>query len=219
MSSFTDLPPEEIESPTPESRLEAFAEMLKEARKGVEWTPMLDEILDSFEKFLVDRPEPPASWSKRVGADASRYDYYQIVLPPDIIDPYKDDLENVRLLREKSAGEKGSMALEQFLVTHNHFLYGNGHAASVFVPRPLVMLESFPESKEVDWDCFLTVFPDGSWQSYNLERDDEENIGEDISENMERWSHLIHHMRVIVPAEGRDWGWFKEVEIEDEEKG
>jgi len=200
--------PEEHSSPSPESRMEAFAEMLQEARKGVQWDSLLDELFDDFERFLVDRPSPSDAWVQRLGSDASRYDYYQIVLPQEYTDPYQDDLENIRLLRDKFAGQKRFMAIENFLVTHNHFIFDHGHAAPVCLPRPMVMLESYPESKQVDWDCFLTVFPDGSFLAYNLDRDDEETMGEDIADNLERWTPLLGSLRMLVPAEGRDFGWF-----------
>ena len=206
---MNELPEEEdYSSPSPESRMEAFAELLRAARQGTPWEPILDELLDAFERFLTEKPEPPASWSERLGSEASRYDYHQIVLPPDYLDPYKDDLENVQMLRDKFAGQKRFMSIENFLVTHNHFLFDNGHAAPVCIPRPLVMLESYTESKDVSWDCTLTVFPDGSWLAYNLDQDDEEGMGEDIADNLERWTPLLGHLRVVVPAEGRDYGWF-----------
>ena len=207
-TDYNALPDEEVLKPSPEERLEAFANLLREARKGAEWDSILSEILSGFEIFLLERPTPPDTWKERVGTEAEKYDYYQIVLPGDHLDPYKDDLENVRMIEEKFQDQKSNMALENFLVTRNHFLFGNGHLAPVNLPRPLVMLESYPESKELDWDCCITIFPDGSWQAYNLDHDDEESIGEDISENLERWMPFIHAMRVIPPAEGRDFGWF-----------
>ncbi|HSQ42553.1 MAG TPA: hypothetical protein VLM37_09760 [Fibrobacteraceae bacterium] len=209
--SFSDLPPEEIPFPSPEARMDLFAEMLSQAKKeDASWTPLLKELLESFERFLVDQPPPPQEWSDRLGTDANRFDYYQLVLPGEYTDPYRDDLENVRLLREKFNPESSFMALENFLVTRNHFLYGNGHTAPVFLPRPLVMLESFPESQRVDWDCYLTVFPDGSWMAYNLDQDDEETLGESIKEHLERWAPLLQHLRILVPAEGHDWGWISQ---------
>lgn len=209
-----DLPPEEIAKPSAEERMDAFAQLLKQAKEGAAWEPMLTELLWTFEKFLVDRPPPPKSWTDRVGKDADKYDYYQIVLPADYTDPYMDELENIRLLREKFAGQKSLMALENFLVTRNHFLYGNEHAAPVCLPRPLMMLESYTTSANVSWDCCLTVFADGSWQAYNMDRDDEDAIGEDISEQLESWMPIIAYLKVIPPVEGRDYGWFKAVEIE-----
>lgn len=206
---YQDLPPEEIMKPSVEERLDAFANMLRDARAGVQWESILGDLLQGFEKFLIERPSPPQSWLDRVGDDAQKYDYHQIVLPGDHLDPYKDDLENVRMIEEKFHGQKSNMALENFLVTRNHFLFGNSHLAPVTLPRPLVMLESYPESKELDWDCYVTVFPDGSWQAYNLDRDDDESIGEDITENLERWMPFIHAMRVAPPAEGRDFGCFQ----------
>jgi hypothetical protein len=209
-----DLPPEELTKPTPEDRMNAFAELLKQARAGTAWEPMLMELLWTFEKFLVDRPPPPKSWSDRLGKNADKYDYYQIVLPGDYLDPYLDDLENVRLLREKFIGQKSIMALENFLVTRNHFLFGNEHAAPVCLPRPLLMLESYTNSPQITWDCSLTVFPDGSWQAYNMDRDDEDSVGEDIGDYLERWMPIISFLKVLAPVEGRDFGWFKPVEIE-----
>lgn len=212
-----ELPPEaEYTQPSIEERMEHFGDLLREARKGVQWEPILTELLWAFEKFLTEKPEPPKAWSERLGADASRYDYHQLVLPGDYTDPYKDDLENVQLLREKFQGQQSFMALENTLVTRNHFLFGSGHVAPVCLPRPLVMFESAPSSPQVDWDCYLTVYPDGSWQAYNLDRDDEETIGEDIAEHLERWMPIVRFLRVIVPAEGRDFGWFKEGDIEEE---
>ena len=209
-----DLPPEEIAKPSQQDRMDSFADLLKQARAGTPWESILSELLWAFEQFLVDQPTPPKSWSERLGQQADKYDYYQIVLPGDYLDPYKDDLENVRLLRDKFAGEKSFMALENFLVTHNHFLYGNGHAAPVCLPRPLLMLESYADSPQITWDCTLTVFPDGSWHAYNMDRDDEDSLGEDIGEQLERWMPIISFLKVLVPMEGRDFGWFNPAEME-----
>lgn len=203
-----ELPEDDLHIPTPEERMERFGEMLRDARKGTPWEVLLPELLDAFERFLTERPAPPQEWQDRLGSEQHRYDYYQIVLPGDYTDPYKDDLENVQLLREKFPVGQSFMALENSLVTRNHFLFHNGHAAPVNIPRPLVMFESVTTSPNVSWDCALTVFPDGSWQAYNMDRDDEDSMGENIGEMLEAWMPIIRYLRVLVPEEGRDYGWF-----------
>lgn len=206
-NSFDQIPEEGFSQPSPEERMEYFGEMLREARKNKEWHSYLPDIFKAFENFLTERPAPPQEWVDRLGADQHKYDYYQIVLPSDYTDPYKDDLENLELLQEKFPIGQSFMALENTLVTRNHFVYSNGHAKPVFLPRPLVMFESVTESKNVSWDCALTVFPDGSYHAYNLEQDDDESIGEDIAEMLENWMPIIRYMRVVAPEEGHDYGW------------
>lgn len=203
-----DLPEEDLQFPSPEERMQYFGDMLRDARKGTEWISILPELLTEFEAFLTERPSPPEEWKNRLGAEQHRYDYYQIVLPGEYTDPYKDDLENLELLREKFPVGQSFMAFENSLVTRNHFLFNNGHAAPVCIPRPLVMFESVTESANVSWDCCLTVFPDGSWSAYNMDQDDEESMGEDIGDMLENWMPIIRYMRVVVPEDGRDYGCF-----------
>jgi hypothetical protein len=68
------------------------------------------------------------------------------------------------------------------------------------------MLESVEESKEVDWDCCLYIWPDGSYWSYNLEQDEEEDLGKDGLEVLRQFEEKIHHLQIRVPVEGHDYG-------------
>lgn len=194
-------------TPPPEERLQSFAELLKEAKAQKHlWKSKLHQLLKDFKWFLTEKPNPPASWTERLGAQASKYDYHQIVLPEDYTDPYKDELENLALLQEKFAGSDGFIALDYVLVTRNIFLYYNSHLKPIELPKPLAMFESVPESKDIEWDCTLTVFTDGSWHAYNMDRDEDEMIGEDIGEELEKWLPILGKMRVIIPEEGKDFG-------------
>ncbi len=207
MNLDTEMP--ESTSPSPEERLESFANLVRDAerQKGL-WTSQVHRLLDEYLQFLEEKPTPPESWTKRLGSQVEKYEYHQIVLPEDYLDPYLDEIGNLQLLKEKFSGSLGFMALESFLVTRNHFLFGNGHLKPIEIPRPIAMFESIPDSKEIPWDCTLSVFSDGSWVSYNMDREEEESMGEGISEHLERWLPLLGHMRVVIPQEGQDYGVF-----------
>ena len=166
-----------------------------------------NEILDGFEDFLMTRPEPPKEWQERFDASGKKFDYWQIVLPADFQDPFEDDLGNIRRLRNEFSDVKPSMALEHMLVTRNCFLYENGHARPVPAPRPILMLESMDDEKsKIDWDCCFTLFGDGSYYAYNLDQDNEEELGEDFQGILKDRIGILSEMRLVVPAEGRDYG-------------
>lgn len=166
-----------------------------------------NEILDGFEDFLMTRPEPPKEWQERFDASGKKFDYWQIVLPADFQDPFEDDLGNIRRLRNEFSDVKPSMALEHMLVTRNYFLYENGHARPVPAPHPILMLESMDDEKsKIDWDCCFTLFGDGSYYAYNLDQDNEEELGEDFQDILKDRIGILSEMRLVVPAEGRDYG-------------
>ncbi len=206
MITNSELPPEEPQQTALEDKLANLAELLQKGE--LEWHSRLPDILREFESFLVDRPPPPASWSNRVGDLANKFDYYQIVLPEEYINPYEDDLANVRLLGDKFYGQPGFMALEHALLQRNRFLFTDGHCEAIPAPRPLLMLEAADDaSAEEDlWDCALTVFPDGSYWSYNLDRDETEELGEELGDLLQKHMDLLSRLRVVIPVEGVDFG-------------
>jgi hypothetical protein len=199
-------------------------------QKQEAWTCSFHKILDAFEDFLVQRPSPPQSWLDRFAAHDKKFDYYQIVLPDDFQDPYEDDLGNIRRLRDEFADGKTTMALEHLLISRNYFIFENGHAEPIAAPRPILMLESAddfdPDEEEmddicadlhdkivhpkktskVDWDCCITLFQDGSYYAYNLDNDEEEELGEDILLVLDKWIPVLTEMRIVIPVEGRDYG-------------
>jgi len=201
-----ELPPEDLTHIPLDEKLANLAELLQSGT--LEWHSQLQEILACFERFLVERPEPHASWLARVGKNAAKFDYHQIILPEEYINPYEDDLANVRLLEGKFSGEKSFMALEHALIQRNRFVFTDGHAEPIPAPRPLLMLETVEdENSPADlWDCAFTVFPDGSYWAYNLERDDAEEMGEELGGLLEKHMDLLSHLRVTVPVEGIDFG-------------
>lgn len=197
----------ELEELSPEQKLGFLRALIEEERK-VPYKSRFDEILDSFEDFLIQRPEPPKEWQERFDASGKKFDYWQVVLPPDFLDPYEDDLGNIRRLRNEFSDTKPSMALEHLLITRNYFLYENGHAAPIPAPRPILMLESMDdEQSEIDWDCAFTLFGDGSYYAYNLDEDHEEELGEDFKSVLENRIGILSKLRLVVPIEGRDYGF------------
>ena len=54
--------------------------MLKalEEWKKEDWKSRFDEILDSFEDFLMERPEPPKAVIERFGGDLKKFDYLRL---------------------------------------------------------------------------------------------------------------------------------------------
>ncbi len=201
-----------------EKHLQHFLEVL-EGWKSEEWTSRLNDILDSFEDFLMTCPPPPASYLERFGEHPEKYDYYQIVLPDDFQDPFEDDLGNIRRLRSNFENSPSSMALEHFLISRNYFLYENGHAEAIPAPRPILMLETSEVENEeveddksgVDWDCCISIFADGSYFAYNLDHDEEEVLGEDIKDILEDKMDTLSKLRLVIPVEGRDYGVLKSV--------
>lgn len=183
-----------------------------EGWKAEEWTPRLNDILDSFEDFLMTRPEPPKEWLDRYGEHPEKFDYYQVVLPEDFQDPFEDDLGNIRRLRDNFAETNGTLALEHQLVSRNYFIFENGHAETIPAPRPILMLESDNDDDgKLDWDCCISVFADGSFYAYNLDNDYEEILGENVKDILENKMDVLSKMNLVIPVEGRDYGVLKSV--------
>lgn len=198
-----DLPPEEpIHTPSPEEILEHFRELIKSDQQEA---PQLSQIISVFQNFLCERPEPPIEWQKRFAEHGGIFDYHQICLPEDIIDPYLDEAENLQRLLDLY-GNESYLSLEHFLLTRNHFIFLNGHAPAIHCPRPVLMLESQSEDQDVDWDCTATFFADGSVASYNLEGEREENLGRDAREILAIHLETLRKLAVRVPVEGEDFG-------------
>lgn len=200
---------EETNEPKELSTDEKISSLLSliESQRETPYRSRFDEILDGFEDFLMTRPAPPKEWQERFDASGKKFDYWQIVLPADFQDPFEDDLGNIRRLRNEFSDTKPSMALEHLLITRNYFLYENGHAAPIPAPRPILMLESMDDEKsKIDWDCCLTLFGDGSFYAYNLDQDNEEELGEDFKNILKERIGILSEMRLVVPAEGRDYG-------------
>ena len=144
--------------------------------KDEPWTSRLNDILDAFEDFLTIRPEPPQSWQDNYAASGKKFDYYQIVLPED-------------------------------------FIFENGHAEPIPAPRPILMLESKdraddeqPQEGDITWDCCISIFADGSYVAYNLDHDDEEELGEDFKVVFEKHIKTLSKLQLVIPVEGRDYG-------------
>lgn len=192
-----------------EQRMTSFLNTLQE-QKAVEWESHFHKILDAFEDFLINRPEPPEEWKARLGADAKKYDYYQIVLPADFEDPYEEDLGNIRRLRSEFESVSVTMALEHLLISRNYFIFENRHAKPIPAPRPLLMLESVDdEGSKIDWDCCISIFSDGSFYAYNIRNDQEEVLGEDIKAVLEDQMDVLSEMQLVIPVEGRDYGFLR----------
>ena len=197
---------EELFTPSTDEKIQSVLALIEE-QKTSPYESRFDEILDGFEDFLMMRPDPPKEWQERFNASGKKFDYWQIVLPQDFQDPFEDDLGNIRRLRNEFADTKPSMALEHLLISRNYFLYENGHAKPIPAPRPILMLESMDDEKsKIDWDCCFTLFADGSFYAYNLDQDDEEELGEDFQAILQKRLGILSEMRLIVPAEGRDYG-------------
>ncbi len=196
----------ELQNLSTDEKINALLSLIQEQRSAP-YDSRFDEILDGFEDFLMTRPEPPREWQDRYDASGKKFDYWQVVLPQDFQDPFEDDLGNIRRLRNEFSETKPSMALEHALISRNYFLYENGHAAPIPAPRPILMLESMDdENSKIDWDCCFTLFGDGSFYAYNLNNDDEEELGEDFKCILKDRIGVLSEMRLIVPAEGRDYG-------------
>lgn len=197
---------EELFTPSTDEKIQSVLALIEE-QKNSPYESRFDEILDGFEDFLMMRPDPPKEWQERFNASGKKFDYWQIVLPQDFQDPFEDDLGNIRRLRNEFADTKPSMALEHLLISRNYFLYENGLAKPIPAPRPILMLESMDDEKsKIDWDCCFTLFADGSFYAYNLDQDDEEELGEDFQAILQKRLGILSEMRLIVPAEGRDYG-------------
>ena len=207
-----NVPSAELSVIPGEERLKNFMELVQ-AEKSKPWESRLSDILDSFEDFLTLRPDPPQSWLDNYAASGKKFDYHQVVLPEDFQDPYEDDLGNIRRLRGEFERVPSTMALEHELISRNYFIYENGHAEPIEAPRPMLMLESKDrdddqeeEEGDITWDCCISIFPDGSYVSYNLEHDDEEVLGEDFKAVFEKNIETLSKMQLVIPVEGRDYG-------------
>ena len=212
-----DLPSEELSMIPGEERLKNFMELIQ-AQKQEPWNSRLNDILDAFEDFLTLRPEPPQSWLDNYAASGKKFDYHQIVLPEDFQDPYEDDLGNIRRLRNEFERTPSTMALEHELISRNYFIYENGHAEPIPAPCPLLMLESEDrdddqevQEGDVTWDCCISIFPDGSYISYNLDNDQEEELGEDFKIVFDKYIKTLSRLQLVIPVEGRDYGFLKNV--------
>ena len=214
MAEFDEksVPSAELSMVPGEERLKNFMELVQ-AEKTKPWESRLFDILDSFEDFLTLRPEPPQSWQENYAASGKKFDYHQVVLPQDFQDPYEDDLGNIRRLRGEFERVPSTMALEHELISRNYFIYENGHADPIAAPRPMLMLESKDrdddqeeEEGDITWDCCISIFPDGSFTSYNLDNDDEEVLGEDFKDVFEKHIETLSKMQLVIPVEGRDYG-------------
>ena len=214
MSEFdmSSVPGEELSSIPGEERLKNFMDLVQ-SQKAEPWNSRLQDILDSFEDFLTLRPDPPQSWLDNYAASGKKFDYHQVVLPKDFEDPYEDDLGNIRRLRNEFDRVPSTMALEHELVSRNYFIYENGHAEPIPAPRPMLMLESQDRDDDqeelegdITWDCCISIFPDGSYVSYNLEHDDEEVLGEDFKAVFEKHIKTLSKLQLVIPVEGRDYG-------------
>lgn len=199
----TDLPPEEpMLAPSVEEVLEQFRTILQ---SGEQEAPQLVTILDGMIRFLEEKPAPPASWQERFAKHGGTFDYHQIALPDDMIDPYLDEVDNLQRFKD-SYGAESFLAMEHFLLTHNYFLFINQHMESIYCPRPVLMLESSEEDQEVDWDCAVTFFADGSVATYNLEGEREEVLGRDAREILACHMDTLRKLQVRIPKEGEDFG-------------
>ena len=105
------------------------------------------------------------------------------------------------------------MALEHELVSRNYFIFENGHAEPIPAPRPILMLESKdraddeqPQEGDITWDCCISIFADGSYVAYNLDHDDEEELGEDFKVVFEKHIKTLSKLQLVIPVEGRDYG-------------
>lgn len=214
MSEFDpkDLPSENLSDIPGEERIKNFMELIKN-QKSAPWESRLNDILDAFEDFLTVRPEPPKSWVDIFAASGKKFDYYQIVLPEDFQDPYEDDLGNIRRLRNEFERVPSTMALEHELISRNYFIFENGHAEAIPAPQPMLMLESKdrdddeePQDGDITWDCCISIFPDGSYVSYNLEDDFDEELGEDFKSVFEKHVDTLSKLQLVIPVEGRDYG-------------
>ncbi len=205
---------EQEQRPGGDEVLGSFLELVERSRKeGLEEPVRLEQILDICVQFLRERPEPPKAWLERFALDGRQFDYHQIAIPEDQIDPELDDIGNLLDLKERFCTAPASegrvvtyQALEHYLLTRNHFLFGNGHFEPIPAPRPVLMLESHPEDDEVDWDCYATFFADGSYSCFNLEAENEESIGRDAGYMVEISRKVLAQLALHVPVEGEDFG-------------
>jgi hypothetical protein len=98
-------------------------------------------------------------------------------------------------------------------VSRNYFIFENGHADAIPAPRPMLMLESKDrdddeeeQEGDITWDCCISIFPDGSYVAYNLNHDDEEELGEDFKAEFDKHIDVLSKLQLVIPVEGRDYG-------------
>ncbi len=209
------LPPveeqEQFDSHTPEEVYQNLLELIeKEQDETAQWQSRLADILDAFERFLTETPEPPPEWMKRFGDRYEKFDYHQIVLPDDLCDPYDTEIENIRRIRNELE-DQSYQSLEHYLIVRNHFVFTNGHAENIPAPKPILMLESEQRDEEITWDCTYTLFGDGSYQAYNLEKEEEESLGAFGQEVARLYPSVLRKLVLRLPVEGEDYGLLKPI--------
>ena len=59
---------------------------------------------------------------------------------------------------------------------------------------------------DITWDCCISIFPDGSYVAYNLNHDDEEELGEDFKAEFDKHIDVLSKLQLVIPVEGRDYG-------------
>ncbi len=192
-----------------EEVLDNLIKTITQAKEEVtQYTPVIKTILGNLKSFLTDLPNPPQSWLDRLGKESSKYDYHQVVIPYDLRNPMLEDNENIELI-ETDLVESHCMALEYYLIDHNRFLWNDGHFDSVYSPKPLLLLDNVEPTEDVLWDCFLYIFPDGSFVSYNLENEDspEEFIGANVFEELHQHYKVVSKLQIKFAGEHTDYGF------------
>ncbi|MGL1903694.1 MAG: hypothetical protein OCC49_16275 [Fibrobacterales bacterium] len=172
------------------------------------YTSLMPQILENMGTFLKKQPTPPKSWLDRVGSNAHKFEYHQIVLPYDLRNPIVEDLENIELI-ETMHEDKYCMALEYFLLDRNRFIWVDGHYPPIYSPKPLLLLDNLEPSEEVNWDCYLYIFPDGSFLSYNMEneQDAEEMVGTEVFQELQQFYETVAKLQMKFPGEHVDYGF------------
>jgi hypothetical protein len=200
--------PNELLKASDESRkaLLKLLETIQEEKDKAATTPSkLQEICNAFIGFLNDKPDAPKSWQERMDKTGREFDYHQVLIPEEFANPMQEDQPNIEDMRDQ-IGNEPFMALEHFLLTRNHFVITNSHIKSIECPKPILMLESHEEDRDMDWDCTFTLFADGSYQAYNLEQSQEESVEMNSEELIETFGPLISRMSLKIPSEGDDYG-------------
>ena len=59
---------------------------------------------------------------------------------------------------------------------------------------------------DITWDCCISIFPDGNYIAYNLNHDDEEELGEDFKAEFDKHIDVLSKLQLVIPVEGRDYG-------------
>ena len=65
---------EELRILTTEEKIQSVKALI-EAQQKSPYKSRFNEILDSFEDFLMMRPEPPKEWQDRFDASGKKFDY------------------------------------------------------------------------------------------------------------------------------------------------